>query len=187
MADGALTMRTLTIDGRRTTVRLEPAFWCALDDICAAEGVSLQALCQQLETRRGATSRAATLRVLAASYLAARHQPMTQMDLDGAAIWYSDTGRGEPVVALHSSASSGKQWSALGERLAADFRLLAPDLYGYGKTADWAGPAPLDLGDEAAIVAAMAALCDGPVHLVGHSYGGVVALRALMDRRVAVP
>ena len=111
---------------------------------------------------------------------------MPELDIAGRPVWYRDTGAGESVVALHSSASSGKQWQDLGTLLAGDFRVLAPDLYGYGKAADWSGPAPLQLADDVAIVAAMAALGEGAIHLVGHSYGGVVALRAVMDGRVPV-
>ncbi len=111
---------------------------------------------------------------------------MPELNLAGRPVWYSDTGVGETVVALHSSASSGKQWQDLGALLAGDFRVLAPDLYGYGKTVDWPGPTPLQLADEVAIVAALATLGDGAIHLVGRSYGGVVALRAVMDGHVPV-
>ena len=43
---------------------------------------------------------------------------MPEVEVAGAAVAYRETGRGETVIALHSSASSGKQWDALGELLA---------------------------------------------------------------------
>jgi pimeloyl-ACP methyl ester carboxylesterase len=88
-------------------------------------------------------------------------------------------GTGTAIVLLHSSMSSNKQWRALIERLRGSYRLIAIDLYGYGET-----PAPssgrLTLDDEAQLVrsALEAALRPGErFHLVGHSYGGVVALQ----------
>ncbi|HEY3035528.1 MAG TPA: hypothetical protein VGJ54_12865, partial [Streptosporangiaceae bacterium] len=41
------------------------------------------------------------------------------------------------VVCLHASASSGRQWQALGRRLAGRYRVLSPDLYGAGDSPPW--------------------------------------------------
>ncbi|MGN6172886.1 MAG: alpha/beta fold hydrolase, partial [Streptosporangiaceae bacterium] len=41
------------------------------------------------------------------------------------------------VVCLHASASSGRQWQALGRRLAGRYRVLSPDLYGAGNSPPW--------------------------------------------------
>jgi pimeloyl-ACP methyl ester carboxylesterase len=88
-------------------------------------------------------------------------------------------GAGTPIVLLHSSMSSNKQWRALIDRLRGSYRLIAIDLYGYGAT-----PAPsttsFSLDDEVTLVRSVldAALRpDERFHLVGHSYGGVVALQ----------
>jgi pimeloyl-ACP methyl ester carboxylesterase len=93
-----------------------------------------------------------------------------------------DAGAGETVLALHSSAGSGAQWRALAEMLPAAFRVLAPDLYGYGDAGAWPGAAPLRLADEAALATAVLDRGDEPIHLVGHSYGGAVALRLAVER-----
>lgn len=90
-------------------------------------------------------------------------------------------GEGQPVVLLHCSAASGAQWQPLRAVLAPRFRAAAPDLYGYGAGAAWPGPGPLTLAAEAAPVAALIERCGEPVHLVGHSYGGAVALRLALD------
>ncbi|HET6519536.1 MAG TPA: alpha/beta hydrolase [Geminicoccaceae bacterium] len=103
------------------------------------------------------------------------------IEVNGATVAYTAAGTGEPVVLLHSSASSGAQWRALGEQLDDRFLVLAPDLYGYGGTDPWPGRGPLTLADEAALVAAVVAGRAGPFHLVGHSYGGAVALRIAVD------
>lgn len=79
----------------------------------------------------------------------------------------------ETVLLLHSSASSSAQWRALAGQLSGRFRVIAPDLYGYGASAPWPGHASFHLAHEAERVRA---LLDEPAHVVGHSYGGAVAL-----------
>ena len=92
-----------------------------------------------------------------------------------------EAGAGEPVVCLHASASSSAQWRPLMDRLAGRFRVLAADLYGCGRSPQWRGDRALSLADEAALVEPLLAAAGGGVHLIGHSYGGAVALKlALM-------
>lgn len=107
---------------------------------------------------------------------------MPTIDVNGATVSYSECGSGETVILLHSSASSGKQWSTLCEQLGDRYRVLAPDLYGYGGTDHWDGQRPLCLADEAALVGHLIAKSPGRVHLVGHSYGGAVALRIALEQ-----
>jgi pimeloyl-ACP methyl ester carboxylesterase len=102
---------------------------------------------------------------------------MPTIEIGGASVAYAEAGSGETVLLLHSSASSSAQWRSLTESLQAVYRCLAPDLYGYGDTDAWPGEGPLDLAEEAALADAVVAESDRPIHLVGHSYGGAVALR----------
>lgn len=98
---------------------------------------------------------------------------------------YTDTGSGPPVVLVHSSASGSRQWRRLTELLQSRYRVIAVDLFGYGKTSPWPGMRPLSAADEAGLVAAAAALASEPVALVGHSLGGAVVLETaamLADR-----
>ena len=81
------------------------------------------------------------------------------------------------VVLLHSSAGSSRQWSALAERLSASFDVRAIDFHGHGVRAAWSGARPLTLSDEVALIEPILKSA-GQVHLVGHSYGGAVALKA---------
>lgn len=82
----------------------------------------------------------------------------------------------EHVVALHCSGSSGRQWDPYAEWLPAGLRLTAPDLLGSGREPAWTPGAPVTLEAEARRVLAAFPGDGSPVHLIGHSYGGAVAL-----------
>lgn len=104
-----------------------------------------------------------------------------RVELDGATLSCLDVGVGEPAVALHCSASAGRQWKLLAEALEPTFRLVAPDLHGCGHSTGWPGHRPFRLADEAAAVHALVRRLGQPVHLIGHSYGGALALRAALE------
>ena len=107
---------------------------------------------------------------------------MTTITACGARIAYAETGCGETVVLLHASASSSVQWRSLIERLQGRWRVLAPDLPGYGHTESTPGPASGGLAEGAALVDLILGQSSQRIHLVGHSYGGAVALRVAADR-----
>lgn len=83
------------------------------------------------------------------------------------------------VVALHCSGSSYKQWDALGRELCGcpqlASKLIAPNLFGSGRTGAWPNERPLTLDDQAFLVAACVG--DAECYVVGHSHGGSVATR----------
>ena len=81
----------------------------------------------------------------------------------------------ETMIGLHCSASGGRQWDAYAKLLPPGMRLLAPELMGYGPGESWASGRPVSLEAEAARLAPLLSSA-GAVHLVGHSYGGAVAL-----------
>jgi pimeloyl-ACP methyl ester carboxylesterase len=93
---------------------------------------------------------------------------------------HTDDGKGQPVVLIHSSVSANGQWRALTEALKDRYRVLAINLFGYGKTTPWAGTSPQSLYAQAQLVLALCEELGDPVHLVGHSFGGSVALKAAM-------
>ena len=92
--------------------------------------------------------------------------------------FYREAGAGEPIVLLHCSSGSSGAWMPVVNHLAQDYRVLAPDLLGYGRSAPWPRDAPLGPDAELGIVEALLNGAGRPAHLVGHSYGGTVALRA---------
>jgi pimeloyl-ACP methyl ester carboxylesterase len=90
---------------------------------------------------------------------------------------------GRPVViALHCSGSSGRQWQALEAGLGDHCAVLAPDLIGCASVGHWGGDRAFGLDDEASTIIAFIDGWSGPVHLVGHSYGGGVALQVAIRR-----
>lgn len=90
-------------------------------------------------------------------------------------------GAGPAVVCLHSSTSSSKQWQVLIERLSQRYQVIAPDLYGYGKSPAWGNSRPLTLEDELALLRHVVDNIPGPFHLVGHSYGAAVAFKLALS------
>ena len=91
-----------------------------------------------------------------------------------------ESGSGPTVVCLHSSASTSAQWRALAEHLSDRFRVLAVDLHGCGRTPAWTQPRPLRLDDEVALLEPVWRSAGPNFHIVGHSYGGAVALKAAL-------
>ncbi len=90
---------------------------------------------------------------------------------------FSDEGSGEPVLWLHSSGTSRRQWRRMTDALPAGFRHLSLDLWGYGETPMPDCSAVFSLDDEATLAERLLERFTGPCRLVGHSYGGAVALK----------
>ena len=78
------------------------------------------------------------------------------------------------VLLLHSSGLSGRQWRPLAAALGR--RALAPSLLGYEES-DPLPPGQGALLTDLAVAEALLLQQDAPVDLVGHSYGGALALR----------
>jgi 3-oxoadipate enol-lactonase len=84
-------------------------------------------------------------------------------------------GEGEPLVMLHPLALAGDLWEPLADALADQFQVFTPDLRGHGDTS-WDGGA-FSIADMAHDLAqALDTLGSGPVHLLGMSMGGSVAM-----------
>jgi pimeloyl-ACP methyl ester carboxylesterase len=90
---------------------------------------------------------------------------------------FREAGSGPGVVCLHANASSSGQWRGLMELLAPKFHMLAADSYGAGKSPPWP-ERPIRLKDEVALLEPVFARAGKPFTLVGHSYGGAIALVA---------
>ncbi len=94
-----------------------------------------------------------------------------------------ESGSGDPVLLLHSSGMSGRQWKRLvPELVRKGLRAVVPDFTGHGASEPWPEPKPFSFRtDVLRIVALLRQLENGgPAHVVGHSYGGFVALQVAL-------
>jgi lipase len=80
------------------------------------------------------------------------------------------------ILAIHGLTGHGQRWQTLATRHLAEFAVAAPDLLGHGRSS-WAAPWTME-----ANVEALAALLDGPALVVGHSFGGAIALNLAAAR-----
>ncbi|WP_153041185.1 alpha/beta fold hydrolase [Paraburkholderia monticola] len=104
---------------------------------------------------------------------------MNDMNTTALAQIFSST---EPVIALHCSGSGSAQWRKLSDALGSRHEFIAPEHYGCESTGPWSGERAFTLADEAARTVGIIDASCAKVHLVGHSYGGGVALRAALER-----
>jgi len=93
---------------------------------------------------------------------------------------FIEAGHGETVVLIHSSAAGAKQWRSLMTMLAPDFHVVAVNLFGYGKTRAWTDGKPQALADQAKLVEPFLPSDGSKISLVGHSFGGSVAMKAAL-------
>ncbi len=100
--------------------------------------------------------------------------------------FFREAGKGPGVVCLHSNASSSSQWRSLMDLLAPRHQVLAPDSYGAGKSPEWPSDSEISLADEVALIEPVLARANAPLVLVGHSYGGAVALKAALTHPALV-
>jgi pimeloyl-ACP methyl ester carboxylesterase len=104
------------------------------------------------------------------------------MDLEanGTSIHYESTGSGPLLLLIHGIGGSGQDWENVLPRLAERFTVVTPDVRGFGRSAKPAGPysASLWAADMAAV---LASLTTAPTAVLGHSMGGVIAQRLMLD------
>jgi len=96
---------------------------------------------------------------------------------------FIEAGSGPVVMLVHSSMAGAKQWAALVPELETDFHVRAVNLFGYGATPAWPGTTRPSLDDYADLVAAAIPNWARDVTLVGHSFGGAVAMRVAQRER----
>jgi pimeloyl-ACP methyl ester carboxylesterase len=97
---------------------------------------------------------------------------------------YDASGAGPTVVLVPGSCSTGAAWRPLIASWNGEFRCVTTSLLGYGGTAErrLAGdPSMIYLAEAVETVVRTAG---EPVHLVGHSFGGLVSLAVALRKRV---
>jgi pimeloyl-ACP methyl ester carboxylesterase len=97
----------------------------------------------------------------------------------------SDSSIASSVVALHCSLGSGHQWARLAEELASKHQVIAPDISGYGNNDVGRFLLPTTMAEEVDLLSDRLGEAIGPIHLVGHSYGGALAFKIATDSPLA--
>lgn len=99
----------------------------------------------------------------------------------------TERGAGDPLVLLHGFTGAAASWDEHLDALAAQFRVIAPDLPGHGRTPATADATAMTVE---ATADALAALLDrlgaAPAHALGYSMGARVALRLAVAHPEAV-
>ena len=102
-------------------------------------------------------------------------------------IRFVEGGSGAPLILLHDALATHETFLATAERLSSSFRVVAPDLPGFGKS-EKPDPQRYAYGWDGfadSVADLIAALGLGRVHVCGHAMGGGVAL-ALAARHPAL-
>lgn len=108
-------------------------------------------------------------------------------EIPAAEVDFLEAGSGPAVMLVHSSVSGARQWRRLIDDLKPDFHVRAVNLFGYGKTPPWSNESTQSLDDQARLVEAALPTNVDTFSLVGHSFGGSVAMKlaARLSDRVA--
>ena len=84
------------------------------------------------------------------------------------------------ILAVHGLTGHGQRWQTLATRHLPEFAIAAPDLIGHGRSS-WAAPWSID-ANVGTLAGLLDAEADGPVVVVGHSFGGAIALNLAAAR-----
>lgn len=97
---------------------------------------------------------------------------------------FVETGQGAPILFLPGSYSSHSAWRGVRQALSGDHRTILTSLPGYGDTPEIRAGDAGDLSLVCDFVAEIVEKIDEPVHLVGHSYGGLCAYASALSGKV---
>jgi len=97
---------------------------------------------------------------------------------------YDVTGAGPTVVLVPGSCSTGAAWRSVMSAWDSRFRCVTTSLLGYGGTAERRSADDPSIWHEADVLEEVIRAAGEPVHLVGHSFGGLVALAVALRNRV---
>ena len=112
---------------------------------------------------------------------------MPTINIDSRQINFREFGSGLPVFLLHCSSSHSGQWKSLADQLSDHFKIYTPDFFGYGRSDSLPKDDNPFFEHDIQILEHLLEPADSPVHLVGHSLGGVIATYFALrhSRRVA--
>jgi len=97
---------------------------------------------------------------------------------------YAEQGAGPTTVLVPGSCSTGAAWRPVIASWAGQFRCVTTSLLGYGRTQERRTPADPSIAHEAEAVEAVIRTAGGRAHLIGHSFGGLVAIAVALRNKV---
>jgi pimeloyl-ACP methyl ester carboxylesterase len=105
---------------------------------------------------------------------------MPRLNIGDVELYYEIAGQGEPLLFMHGLGSSSRDWQLQVEFFAERYRVVAFDARGHGQSGKPPGPygIPLFAQDTARLIEALDL---APVHVVGVSMGGMMALQLALD------
>lgn len=109
---------------------------------------------------------------------------MPTLPVDDRRLSYEDYGSGPVALLIHGSPGNAKAWARVGERLAGRYRVIAPDLPGYGETTPQPPGQEPDVAYACELIEALVRHLGTPAVMAAHSYGGVVALAVALRGKV---
>ena len=92
-------------------------------------------------------------------------------DISGHHVHAVTVGTGAPAVMIHCALSNHESMLPLAHAIGGQVTLF--DMPGHGRSDDWDGKHDF----QTLVVDAAAACCEGPTHVIGHSFGATAALR----------
>ena len=105
---------------------------------------------------------------------------------NGIRIECQQAGEGPALLFLPGSYSTPAAWRPIQRLLEPRWRMVTTSLRGYGESTDTRSPDDFGMQHEVGLVEALCRHIGQPVHLVGHSFGGTVALAAALAATVPV-
>jgi pimeloyl-ACP methyl ester carboxylesterase len=109
---------------------------------------------------------------------------MARIAYERGSIDYDECDEGPTVVLVPGSCSTGAAWRSIISEWDGGFRCVTTSLLGYGGTTERRTTLDADISHEAEILEAVVRRAAGPVHLVGHSFGGLAALAVALRNQV---
>ncbi len=106
-------------------------------------------------------------------------------DISGC-IDFDEVGAGPTVVLVPGSCSTGAAWRPVMAQWKHNYRVITTSLLGYGGTQERRSVADTDIAHEAEALETVIRRAGCPVHLVGHSFGGLSALAVALRGRASL-
>lgn len=105
---------------------------------------------------------------------------------DDATIRYRAIGEGAPVLLLHGYTDRVEMWAGTADSLAQDFRVIVPDIRGFGLSTKFADPARYGRKMVEDVVRLLDHLELESAHVVGYSMGAAVTANLALDHPARV-